>query len=59
MFSPKVPKAEDATPLPDAESPEVKAAMKKKQLDVMARSGRSSTNLNSGGGNYGSSLLGQ
>lgn len=58
LFSPKV-KTPDATPLPDQDSPEVKAAAMQKKMAVMSRGGRSSTNLSGGGSTYGSSLLGQ
>ena len=37
LFTPKVPKAPDATPLPDTDNPEIKAAEIRKRQQVMQR----------------------
>lgn len=56
LFSkPKVP---DPTPIPDANSAEVVEARRRKQAEIIGRSGRMSTDLSGGGATYANSLLG-
>lgn len=50
LFSGKAPTPQQVAPMPDSNSPAVQEARRQAQLDIMSRSGRSSTILTQGGG---------
>lgn len=58
LFSPPKPQVQATVRMPDQQDPAALEAARKKRADLMAGSGRASTDLTGNGGAYSNTLLG-